>query len=570
MGEFAAAELGARIGRTTYAAAALMADALDLQHRLPRLWARVQTGQVRASYARHVCAKTRDLPAREAGYVDGGVAESADGRIPWTRFEVLVEAKIAQAAPEVTRAKEEQASRARFAKKLRAQGHGMASFMVRADVATIEQIDATVTALAATLDKGEHASDDERRVQAVLQLVTPTRDHDRTGAAITDLTPQVQLYLHGYTGSAGPEGPDSTGVARLEGHGPVTEAWISRVLGPTARFKVTPVLDLAGQAPVDAYEIPDRHLQAVHLMSPADTFPFGSSLSRTQQVDHTIPFDAGGRSEIGNYGPMTITHHRIKTFDRWQVRQPFPGIYLWRDPPRRLLPHRPHRHPPTPRRGLASSSQPLALGDQPSSQRCTTPCEVALRRGVLLFALGRLDPDRVVAEAGQVVRRGAHVEHPDVARQLEAVCDQLGRDQRAQPEGVLVEIHPGVQTAGLLEGRPVVCGRAQRVEWPRRGREEAVGVVVGAGDPVTFHDLVSAARPEAERVRRVSGPILGEPVDHRPLVHAEAAEVCRALGSGHEKRVSAGDQVASSIDLRGGNGLRPAVEHDAVPRRPAA
>jgi hypothetical protein len=29
---------------------------------------------------------------------------------------------------------------------------------------------------------------------------------------------------------------------------------------------------------------------------------------------------------------MTITHHRIKTFAGWEVQQPFPGIYLWRDP----------------------------------------------------------------------------------------------------------------------------------------------------------------------------------------------------------------------------------------------
>ena len=50
------------------------------------------------------------------------------------------------------------------------------------------------------------------------------------------------------------------------------------------------------------------------------------------QVDHTIPHDQGGQSGIGNYGPMTVTHHRIKTHGNWQVQQPFPGIYLWRDP----------------------------------------------------------------------------------------------------------------------------------------------------------------------------------------------------------------------------------------------
>ncbi|MDX6371271.1 MAG: hypothetical protein QOD98_259, partial [Nocardioidaceae bacterium] len=68
------------------------------------------------------------------------------------------------------------------------------------------------------------------------------------------------------------------------------------------------------------------------LMTPADTFPFASSLSRTKQVDHTIPYDEGGETGVGNYGPMTLPHHRIKTHSSWQVQQPFPGIYLWRDP----------------------------------------------------------------------------------------------------------------------------------------------------------------------------------------------------------------------------------------------
>lgn len=49
---------------------------------------------MRASYARHVTAETRHLSLTEAGYVDAGVAESADGRISWTRFEALVEAYL--------------------------------------------------------------------------------------------------------------------------------------------------------------------------------------------------------------------------------------------------------------------------------------------------------------------------------------------------------------------------------------------------------------------------------------------------------------------------------------------
>jgi hypothetical protein len=26
------------------------------------------------------------------------------------------------------------------------------------------------------------------------------------------------------------------------------------------------------------------------------------------------------------------SHHRLKTHSRWQVRQPFPGTYVWKDP----------------------------------------------------------------------------------------------------------------------------------------------------------------------------------------------------------------------------------------------
>ncbi len=338
--EFAAAQLGARIGRSPYAAAQLMADALDLYYRHPKLWARVQAGQVRASYARFVAVKTRDLTPAEAAYVDAAVAESADGRLTWTRFEALVAAKVAQAAPDLAREREEKAAKATFAKKLRGEAHGMASYLVRADVATIDQIDAAVTARADTLVEAmPEASADQRRVHAVLLMATGATPE----TPMSDLLPTVQLYLHSYlpldgAPDAGPDAepdaePDDQPIARLEGHGPVTEAWITRVLGPHAKFKITPVLDLAGQAPVDAYEIPDRHRQAVHLITPADTFPFASSLSRNQQVDHTIPFDEGGPSGVGNYGPMTLRHHRIKTHSAgWQVKQPFPGIYIWRDP----------------------------------------------------------------------------------------------------------------------------------------------------------------------------------------------------------------------------------------------
>jgi hypothetical protein len=151
------------------------------------------------------------------------------------------------------------------------------------------------------------------------------------GAGVVDddkLLPAVRLYVH----LAG-AGDDS--VARVEGCRPVTAEWVREHLGQRSRFTITPVLDPLDQVPVDAWEIPRRHRQAVRLLTPADTFPFAANTTRATQIDHTVRYAQGGppgQSRVGNYGPMTGFHHRIKTHGRWAVRQPFPGLYVWRDP----------------------------------------------------------------------------------------------------------------------------------------------------------------------------------------------------------------------------------------------
>jgi hypothetical protein len=79
--EFCSAGFGARLHLSPYATRQLIADALDLKHRLPQLWRRVQALEVKVSYARYVARRTRELSVEQAAYVDGRVAESADGRI---------------------------------------------------------------------------------------------------------------------------------------------------------------------------------------------------------------------------------------------------------------------------------------------------------------------------------------------------------------------------------------------------------------------------------------------------------------------------------------------------------
>jgi hypothetical protein len=130
--EFAPAVLAARMGLSTYAGGRLVADVLDLDYRLPQLWARLQAHEVAEGHARYVARKTRHLTAEEAAYVDARVAPSADGRVSWTRFETLVGASIIAADPDTAAAREEAAARDTFAKTTRSTEHGMRGFYVRA------------------------------------------------------------------------------------------------------------------------------------------------------------------------------------------------------------------------------------------------------------------------------------------------------------------------------------------------------------------------------------------------------------------------------------------------------
>ncbi len=386
----AAATFGARMGRGTHAGRRHIAAALDLKLRLPNLWSRVQALEVRDTYAIHVAEATRTLSAAEAAWVDGEVAESADGRIPWTRFQSLVAGKVTAAAPHLAREREERAARARFAKKLTPlpgdQAAGMATFMIRAPLPIVDALDAAITTLASRIEQTLPASvteaedaptTDDLRVQAVALLAggLATGDGSDAGADVPDrrdlaeldlrdLLPQTTLVVHLYGGTSHtdpdtgeqitvPPGRDhdETGqpldhVARIEGHGAVSETWLREVLGPHAHVQVLPVLDIDGLAPVDAYEVPTRHRRAVQLRHPVETFPWGTAVSTSShvQLDHEEPWQPPGpeqppgaahpreQTRVDNLGPLHTFHHRLKTHGGWQVREPFPGIHLWRDP----------------------------------------------------------------------------------------------------------------------------------------------------------------------------------------------------------------------------------------------
>lgn len=328
--EFSPAVLGARLGITTYAARELMADAVDLPQFFPELWRRVEGLEVKASCARHVVKSCRaaDLDRDQMAVVDGKVATSADGRLTWSRFAELVAAAITMCDIGRAREAERKRRKATFARRLRGVDSGMASFLVRDTVDNINRLDTAVRACAETLASQMAEASFDERCAAAMRLM-----------ALGEMSgPDVTIHLHSYAGC--PTHPEEAGFSRIDHASVVTNAWVAEVLGanPRATITIRPVIDLEGLAPVDAYEIPDRHRRAVEILFPSDVFPWGGRTGASTQIDHTTPWrapcDGGppGQTGIGNLGPLSTFHHRVKTHGDWQVEQPFPGVFLWRDP----------------------------------------------------------------------------------------------------------------------------------------------------------------------------------------------------------------------------------------------
>jgi hypothetical protein len=161
--EFAASELGARMETSYGSARALMADALDIRHRLPQLWQLIVAGCVPSWRARKVAQATRHVSRDAAMQVDAAVVECI-ATLPWGRFETLLAAKIIEADP---RAAEEQAriwEAERFVRAGRSGQSGLKLLIAKANAGDVIWFMATVNRIAEILRlQGDLDSADVRR-----------------------------------------------------------------------------------------------------------------------------------------------------------------------------------------------------------------------------------------------------------------------------------------------------------------------------------------------------------------------------------------------------------------------
>ena len=390
--EFAAVELGMLLQATTFVATSLMRDALDLRHRLPETWHVTVTGQVDAWRARAAATATRALTAEQARAVDHRVVEALVG-LPPQRARDVIDAVVVAADPvahEARRLVEEQ--RRYVAVGRRPNPSGNRTLICQTAAGDVARLDAMIHHVAEGLGRlGDEDPLQVRRAKALAVLADPARacqviarsvraaadatpgctdeaepqpesePEDRGESAVdraaafgemlVGLGPAAQqrlrplsvIYVHlaeealaslGVTPGCGRPG---TEVARVRGLGPVGLQQLKDWLGED-RVQVRPVIDPAGQVPVDRYEVPPAMAEAVQLRECYEIFPWGSIESHAADLDHTVTFrpmsEGGPPAQTGphNLGPLGRRHHRAKTFGRFRCYQPSPGLYLWQSP----------------------------------------------------------------------------------------------------------------------------------------------------------------------------------------------------------------------------------------------
>lgn len=342
-----------------------LGDALDLRHRLPRVWSGVRELRCPLWVVRKVARMSRSLTREAVVLVDVALAAALD-ESP-ARILDLAEAKVIEAD---TAAHEQRLRRARRRRGVwvsrprpgeqvddQADTAGTAGVFARLERADAEAWEAAVADLAGLLathsdagDVGDDLGLDHWRAEAFALLADPAAALDflrRAGGgsgpsadvedalAATSSRPRAQVYLHVACDAAGEIGP----VARVEQLGPMLSTRLGALLG-RHDIILTPVIDLHHGRSVNAYEHPTDVRLRTELRTVVEPFPHSSGAGFTRRGrppdhDHTVAYDPHGPpGQTGDHNdtPLRRHHHRAKTHAAYTVTQIGPDRWVWRTP----------------------------------------------------------------------------------------------------------------------------------------------------------------------------------------------------------------------------------------------
>ncbi|UYM05178.1 HNH endonuclease signature motif containing protein [Solicola gregarius] len=369
--EFAVCEVAAALGLANQSAASLVADMLDLRHRLPLLFGCLRNGDVESWRVRRVASGTRELDLETAGRVDERLARAASDGAPvlarMSRSRVRKVIDQIACKDDAEQADDEAAyNLANRSVRISRGPIGVDEISGTLASGAAQRLYARVDEIAGWLGEVDDADGEDRRPKDVRRSIALTMlaDHDQ----VADLFDQVQrLRRQCATDPDTPDNADTpvdadtsddtdgpgtvpqrstrlpatvlyvhldaaSGTWSLDGHGPITRTEAVDLVGHS-RVTVKPVIDLAENLTYTGYVAPPRLKEQTALANEGYcTFPHCTSSAWRGEYDHIVDYHARGPTDSRNGHRLCKHHHRAKTFGGWTVISPMPGVWVWRSP----------------------------------------------------------------------------------------------------------------------------------------------------------------------------------------------------------------------------------------------
>jgi hypothetical protein len=310
--EAAVAEFALAVGMKHEPGANLIADALELVHRLPKIWARVAAGEVPVWKARRIAENTITLPFEAAAAVDRHLALIAK-RCSFAEIQRQVEKARAEHDPDEAERRRIAAAQQRCV-EVHYRGitpDGMVPITGYAGLGDALAFDTWLTATAATLEPSIPL--DVRRSMA-LGMVGTAGEGQR----------ELVLYAHARPGQAMVEVENTRTVVTPE----QIREWCQTA---GTRVTIRPVLDLAEERATDVHDPTPLMREQVWALYPQCVFPACERPSRSCDIDHRIPWPHGATTTSNLY-PLCRGHHRLKTTGGWTYRPLDPTTIEWTSP----------------------------------------------------------------------------------------------------------------------------------------------------------------------------------------------------------------------------------------------
>jgi hypothetical protein len=354
---FAAEPVAGALGVSTQAALKLLADTLDLHHRLPGCWARVEALEVEPFKARRVAELTHRLSQAAAALVDAALAPVLHS-CSWATIERAVAHAIATHHPELVAERDRRGKDAwdvTLTHGTAGEFAGTSWLEATGDTLDLTALMHRITGLAADLAvAGDPDPLGARKAKALGLLANDQAhadlltllDNDQTPASSAAPSrtsgtrgPKTHLYLHlSLLELLGLGTDDELVCGAVEKLGPALmdtiEDWVAR-----STATITPVIDLNRAWAVDGHEPPALMREQVILRDRHCVFPYCNTDARACDLDHIdpyVPMSRGGppgQTSPDRLAPLCRRHHRCKTAGRWRYRRRADdGSYEWHGP----------------------------------------------------------------------------------------------------------------------------------------------------------------------------------------------------------------------------------------------